>query len=104
MTHLDESLTPPKSPERQVLQSPLVYACKSGSIMATISTQNKLARQTPSQTSDAAIGLRDDDEKEPVLERGSLREDQDRHSTADVQKDAQTDDAKSFLRYDERHW
>lgn len=72
--------------------------------MTTISTQNKLIRQTPSQTSDAAIGLGADDEKEPVLDHGSIREDQERHSTADVQKAAQTDDAKSFLRYDERHW
>lgn len=68
--------------------------------MATISTENKLTRETSSQASDAAIGL-GDDEKEADLERGSVRGDQECPSAADAQKDAEIDD---FLRYDERRW
>jgi len=65
--------------------------------MATISTQNKLDGETPSRESDAAIGFGDDEKDDFV------RGDQERHSTADAQ-DADFDDAKSFLRYDERRW
>jgi len=68
--------------------------------MATISTENKFTRKKSPLVSDAAIN----DEKEVDLERSPVRGDQERPTTVDAQKGAEIDEAKSFLRYDERRW
>jgi len=68
--------------------------------MATISTENKFTGKKSPLASDAAIN----DEKEVDLERGPIRGDQERPTTADPQKGAEIDDGKSFLKYDERRW
>lgn len=69
--------------------------------MPAISTENESTGEK--QESDAATSSGNDD-KEKVLDCGSVRGDRGRTITADEQNSAESDDAKSFLRYDERRW
>src|SRR5258706_8076730 len=71
--------------------------------MAAISTENRSTREKQvQQESDAAISSGNDD-KEKYLDCRSVRGDREPISD-DEQNGTKTDDAKSFLRYDERSW
>jgi hypothetical protein len=69
--------------------------------MATTSTENNVIGEK--QESDAATRSGNND-KERDLDSGSVRRDRERSVTADAHKGAESDDVKSFLRYEERHW
>ena len=69
--------------------------------MAAISTENEFVEEK--QESDAATSSGNDN-KEKDLDCGSVRGDRGRIVTVDEQNGAKSDDAKSFLRYDERRW
>lgn len=69
--------------------------------MAAISTEIKFTEEQ--QESDPATRPGNDD-KEKDLDCGSVRGDRERPTAADEQRVVESDDAKSFLRYDERRW
>lgn len=72
--------------------------------MAAISTENRFTREKhQKQESDAATGSGNDD-KENDLACRSVRGDRERPIFDDEQNGAKSDDAKPFLRYDERSW
>jgi hypothetical protein len=70
-------------------------------LMVTISAENKVTGEQ--QESDAATRSGDDD-KEKGLDRGSVRGYRERPTAAGEQGVVESDDAQSFLRYDERRW